>query len=167
MNHPFLSLEAVQSVWLSPLAWHATACAQSCSNRNLRPDPHSRALGILPRTLEIFRGWGIYERFLSAGTLLTKVDFWVAGQTEPVAELNLSVFAQLSATPGILILPQNRTETLLLEATKATGLTKALLGHKVVSFEQDTNGVSVEVAGPDGATQDLPRSISRWLRRRS
>src|ERR1700726_5020026 len=69
------------------------------------PDPHSRALGILPRTLEIFRSWGICERFFSEGALLTKVDFWVVGQTEPVAEVNLSVFAQLSAIPGVLILP--------------------------------------------------------------
>jgi 2-polyprenyl-6-methoxyphenol hydroxylase-like FAD-dependent oxidoreductase len=30
-------------------------------------DPHSRALGILPRALEIFRTWGIYERFISQG----------------------------------------------------------------------------------------------------
>jgi 2-polyprenyl-6-methoxyphenol hydroxylase-like FAD-dependent oxidoreductase len=118
------------------------------------PDPHSRALAILPRTLEIFRTWGICERFFSEGTLLTKVDFWVAGQTEPVAEVNLSVFAQLSAIPGILILPQNRTEALLLEATRAAGLTEVLLRHKVVSFEQDTNGVSVEVASPDGVAQN-------------
>jgi 2-polyprenyl-6-methoxyphenol hydroxylase-like FAD-dependent oxidoreductase len=117
------------------------------------PDPHSRALGILPRTLEIFRSWGIYERFLSEGTLLTKVDFWSVGQTLPVAKVDLSAFAQLSATPGILILPQNRTEALLLEGTIAAGLVEALLEHKVVSFEQDTNGVSVEVAGPDGVTQ--------------
>ena len=117
-------------------------------------DPHSRALGILPRTLEIFRTWGIYERFISEGVLRTKVDFWVVGQTKPVAEVDLSVFARLSAVPGILILPQNRTEALLAEATRATGLTEALLGHKVVSFEQDTNGVSVEVAGPNGAAQN-------------
>ena len=118
------------------------------------PDPHSRALAILPRTLEIFRTWGICERFFSEGALLTKVDFWVVGQTEPVAEVNLSVFAQLSAIPGILILPQNRTEALLLEATRAAGLTEVLLRHKVVSFEQDTNGVSVEVASPDGVAQN-------------
>jgi 2-polyprenyl-6-methoxyphenol hydroxylase-like FAD-dependent oxidoreductase len=118
------------------------------------PDPHSRALGILPRTLEIFRSWGIYERFLSEGTLLTKVDFWIVGQTQPAAEVDLSFFARLSAIPGFLILPQNRTEALLLEATRAAGLTETLLGHKVLTFEQDKNGVSVEVAGPDGVTRN-------------
>jgi 2-polyprenyl-6-methoxyphenol hydroxylase-like FAD-dependent oxidoreductase len=117
------------------------------------PDPHSRALGILPRTLEIFRTWGIYERFISEGLLRTKVDFWVAGQTKPVAEVDLGIFARLSAVPGILILPQNRTEALLLEEVRAAGLTEALTGHKAVGFEQDTNGVSVEVTNPDGVAQ--------------
>ncbi|MBV8352782.1 MAG: FAD-dependent monooxygenase, partial [Verrucomicrobia bacterium] len=64
-----------------------------------QPDLHSRALGILPRTLEIFRSWGIYERFVSEGTFLTKVSFWVVGQTKPVGELDLGTFAQLSAVP--------------------------------------------------------------------
>jgi len=116
-------------------------------------DPHSRALGILPRTLEIFRTWGIYERFILEGVLRTKVDFWVVGQTKPVAEVDLGVFARLSAVPGILILPQNRTEALLAEAVRAAGLTEALHGHQAVSFEQDINGVSVEVRSPDGAVQ--------------
>jgi 2-polyprenyl-6-methoxyphenol hydroxylase-like FAD-dependent oxidoreductase len=93
-------------------------------------DPHSRALGILPRTLEIFRTWGIYDRFISEGVLRTKVDFWVVGQTKPVAEVDLGVFARLSAVPGILILPQNRSESLLLETVRAAGLTEMLLGTK-------------------------------------
>ena len=46
-------------------------------------DPYSRALGVLPRTLEIFRTWGIYERFVSEGVLRTKVDFWIVGQKKP------------------------------------------------------------------------------------
>jgi 2-polyprenyl-6-methoxyphenol hydroxylase-like FAD-dependent oxidoreductase len=118
-----------------------------------QPDPHSRALGVLPRTLEIFRGWGIYERFVSEGVLLTKVSFWVVGQTKPAAELDLSIFSQLSAIPGFLILPQNRTEALLLDAVRATGLSNSLLDHKAIGFEQDANGVSVDVADPSGAIQ--------------
>ncbi len=114
-------------------------------------DPHSRALGILPRTLEIFRSWGIYERFISEGKLLAKVDFWIVGQPKPAAEVDLSVFSQLSAVPGLLLLPQNRTEALLLEAVRAAGFTETLSGHKAVSFQQDEAGVSAEVTGPDSA----------------
>jgi 2-polyprenyl-6-methoxyphenol hydroxylase-like FAD-dependent oxidoreductase len=116
-------------------------------------DPHSRALGILPRTLEIFRTWGIYERFISEGVLRTKVDFWVVGQTKSVAKADFGVFARLSAVPGVLILPQDRTETLLLEAVRAAGMTETLPGYKAISFEQTSDGISVEVKGPDGVTQ--------------
>jgi 2-polyprenyl-6-methoxyphenol hydroxylase-like FAD-dependent oxidoreductase len=116
-------------------------------------DPHSRALGILPRTLEIFRTWGIYQRFISEGLLRDKVDFWIVGQTKPVARVDLSVFSRLSAVPGILVLPQNRTEALLLEAVKAAGLTDTLPGHQAMSFAQDKEGVSVEAPGPDGVAE--------------
>jgi 2-polyprenyl-6-methoxyphenol hydroxylase-like FAD-dependent oxidoreductase len=115
-------------------------------------DPHSRALGILPRTLEIFRSWQIYEQFISEGILRKEIDFWIVGQTKPIAKIDFSVFARLSAVPGVLILPQNRTEGLLRDAVKASGLTEALPGHKAVSFEQDSDGVSLQVTGPDGAS---------------
>src|ERR1700757_604096 len=59
-------------------------------------DPHSRALGILPRTLEIFRGWDIYDCFVSEGEFLSKVRVWVARRPRPAAvlpEVSLMVFA--------------------------------------------------------------------------
>lgn len=117
-------------------------------------DPHSRALGILPRTLEIFRSWGVYERFRSQGQLRTKVDFWLAGHLEqPVAEIDLSAFSRFSAVPGVLILAQNRTEALLLDEVKATGLTEVLLGHTVTGFRQDPTGVSAEIVAAEGLAQ--------------
>ena len=116
-------------------------------------DPHSRALAILPRTLEIFRSWGIYERFVAQGQLRTRVDFWVAGQAKPIAAVDLGVFSRLSAVPGVLILPQNRTEALLLNQVKGTGLTEVLPGHTVTGFQQDANGVSVDVMASNGLAQ--------------
>src|ERR1700746_2256244 len=73
------------------------------------PDPHSRALGILPRTLEIFRTWGIYERFVSQGEFLSKVRVWVAGRPSPAFEADLSVLKKITVANGILIIPQNQT----------------------------------------------------------
>jgi 2-polyprenyl-6-methoxyphenol hydroxylase-like FAD-dependent oxidoreductase len=40
--------------------------------------PHSRAVGVLPRTLEIFRAWGVLEPFLASGELLTRVSLYRA-----------------------------------------------------------------------------------------
>jgi 2-polyprenyl-6-methoxyphenol hydroxylase-like FAD-dependent oxidoreductase len=113
-------------------------------------DPHSRALGILPRTLEIFRGWDIYDRFVSEGEFLNKVRVWIARRPHPAFEMDLSVLKKLSAVGGILILPQNETERLLLECVKAAGRTEVLFGHTVKRFQQDNEGTWVEVQNSAG-----------------
>src|SRR6516165_7237001 len=116
-------------------------------------DPHSRALGIAPRTLEIFRGWDIYDRFISEGEFLKKVRVWIAHRSRPALEIDLSALKKITAADGILILPQNRTERLLLEYVKAAGQTEVLLGHKVKHIEQDSEGACVEVQNSDGETK--------------
>src|ERR1700745_2736817 len=116
-------------------------------------DPHSRALGILPRTLEIFRSWGIYDRFISEGEFFSKVRVWIACRPIPVFEADLSVLKKITAADGILIIPQNRTETLLLELVKAADYTEGLLGHKVARFQQDQEGVWVDVQPTRGETK--------------
>jgi 2-polyprenyl-6-methoxyphenol hydroxylase-like FAD-dependent oxidoreductase len=116
-------------------------------------DPHSRALGILPRTLEIFRNWGIYDQFVNAGELLRRVDLWVAGKTKPFGAVDLSIFKRISSAGGVLILPQNRTEELLLEAVKSSGFTEVLFGRQATGFEQVSDGVTLKVTGPGGASE--------------
>jgi len=116
-------------------------------------DPHSRALGILSRTLEIFRGWGIYDRFVSEGEFLSKVRIWIARRPRPAFEMDLSVLKKITAADGILILPQNETERLLLECVKAAGHTEVLLGHRVKRFQQDNEGAWVEVQNSGGETK--------------
>jgi 2-polyprenyl-6-methoxyphenol hydroxylase-like FAD-dependent oxidoreductase len=116
-------------------------------------DPHSRALGILPRTLEIFRSWGIYDRFISEGEFLSKVRVWIARYSAPVFEADLSVLRKITAVAGVLIIPQNRTEALLLESVKAAGSTEVLLGHKVIRFQQDPEGVWLDVQTGGGETK--------------
>jgi 2-polyprenyl-6-methoxyphenol hydroxylase-like FAD-dependent oxidoreductase len=116
-------------------------------------DPHSRALGILPRTLEIFRAWGIYDRFVSAGELFDKIRAWIARRPQPIFEADLTVFKKISAANGILIMPQNVTESLLLESVREAGQTEVLLGHKVTRYQQDKEGVWVDVQTIGGETK--------------
>jgi len=116
-------------------------------------DPHSRALGILPRTLEIFRSWGIYDRFVSQGEFFTKVRVWIARRPTPALELDLTILSKITAANGILIIPQNRTETLLFESVKAADHTELLLGNKVTRFQQDNEGVWVDVQTSSGETK--------------
>src|SRR6201997_5659416 len=116
-------------------------------------DPLSRALGILPRTLEIFRNWGVYDQFVKSGELLSRIDLWAAGKTKPFVTIDLSIFRRISSAGGVLIMPQNRTEELLLEAVKASGFTDVFFAHRATGFEQDSDGVTLQVTGPSGASE--------------
>src|SRR5437588_12901463 len=45
--------------------------------------PESRALGVLTRTLEIFRDWGVYDRFVEEGVLLVEAPIYRADRSAP------------------------------------------------------------------------------------
>lgn len=116
-----------------------------------RPSEHSRAPGILSRTLEIFAAWGIVDRFLERGFLLGRPQLWVPGRERPLLTIDLSPLGEMTRVPGVLILPQNRTEQLLLEAAQRSGLADVRFDHRVTGFEQDASGVTVtarSAAGP-------------------
>ena len=123
-------------------------------------DPHSRALGILPRTMEVFRAWGVLEPFIQAGRLLTRVSVWQVGKAEPQLTLDLgAVQGRLTATPGVLILPQDSTEAILLDLVRARGLADVRLGHEVVGVRDDAGGVVVEARDTTGGRHELRGSI--------
>jgi 2-polyprenyl-6-methoxyphenol hydroxylase-like FAD-dependent oxidoreductase len=109
--------------------------------------PFSRALGVLPRTMEIFRDWRVLDDFLAEGTLRTDVSVHVAGRPEPVPVIDLGVLARHTATPGILVLSQMRTEGILLRHVESNEAAEVRFGHRVTGFEQDDSGVTVRVTG--------------------
>ncbi len=114
--------------------------------REPAPTPFSRALGVLPRTLEIFREWGLLEEFLAAGQFRTSIPIHTPQRTEPAATLDLGSLARVTAVPGLLILPQYGTETLLQQALEKESAVEVRWGHLVTGFREEAAGVSVEVA---------------------
>ncbi|HEV8672962.1 MAG TPA: FAD-dependent monooxygenase [Methylomirabilota bacterium] len=119
------------------------------------PSAHSKAPGLLCRTLEIFRAWGVLDRFMEEGFFVTRPHIWMAGEETPRATIDFSVLADLTAVPGVLILPQNRTEGLLRERLTRSGLSDVRFGHRVVRFDQDGSGVSVRVERKAGSAYEL------------
>ncbi|SFJ62616.1 2-polyprenyl-6-methoxyphenol hydroxylase [Amycolatopsis sacchari] len=101
--------------------------------------PHSKALTLHPRTLEIFAMRGIADRFTTAGLPVPTGHF---GALE-----NRLDFAVLDTPfPYTLFLPQVRTEELLEEHARALGA-DIRWGHRVTGLAQDADGVTVEVEG--------------------
>ncbi len=120
---------------------------------------HSKAPGVLPRTLEILRAWGVLDRFLDAGTLLTRPRVFGPDAPEPIVTVDLSPLEEMTAVPGVLIIPQNRTEALLRDHALASGVADVRFGHRVTGFEQGEIGVSVAVEPATGAPYRLEAEV--------
>lgn len=123
------------------------------------PDPHSRAPGVLPRTLEVLRAWGLDEAFLAEGTFLRAPTVWSAGTEEPVVRVPLEELEDVTAYPGILVLPQDRTEALLAAHLDEHGV-DVRRGHRLVGFDAGKDGVRVHVEPRSGAPYTLEAG---WL----
>ncbi|MVO88093.1 NAD(P)-binding protein [Streptomyces sp. p1417] len=106
------------------------------------PSPHSRALTLHPRTLEVLACRGVVEPFLAEGLRLPDGHF---------ASLdNRLDFAVLDTPyPFTLAIPQARTEELLAEHAHAAGA-DIRRGHRVTALTEHASGVRVSVTGPQG-----------------
>lgn len=105
-------------------------------------DPHSKALTLHPRTLEVLAMRGALEPFLAEGRRIPSGHFGALDERMDFAVLD-------TPYPFTLALPQARTEELLEEHAHAAGA-RIRRGHHVTGLAQDADGVNVEVNGPDG-----------------
>ncbi len=106
---------------------------------------HSKAPGVQARTQEIFRAWGVLDTFLDRGFFLPRVEIWVVGDAKPRVTIDLEPLKRLTACPGVLIIPQDKTEAILYEKAVASGLCEIRFGHRVVDFEDDAAASDVTV----------------------
>jgi 2-polyprenyl-6-methoxyphenol hydroxylase-like FAD-dependent oxidoreductase len=114
-------------------------------------DPHSKALTVLPRTLEQFAMRGLVKRWLDTGTPVPSSHF---------ALLNTRLdFSFLDTRyPYALFFPQVRTEELLEEHAVALGVS-VLREHTVTGVNQDDDGVMVTAETPAGPTAFRARYV--------
>lgn len=106
---------------------------------------HSKAPGVLPRTQEIFSAWNVLDTFLTHGVFLSRIEPWVVGETKPRTTIDLTPLAPLTACAGVLIIPQDKTESILHDKAVASGLCDVRFGHRVVGFADEGSGVEIHV----------------------
>jgi 2-polyprenyl-6-methoxyphenol hydroxylase-like FAD-dependent oxidoreductase len=112
---------------------------------------HSRAPGIHTRTREVFRQWGVEERFVDAGLLTSTLTLHsVERGRRPLLSLDFSELDAEADRPGLLLLEQAHTERLLLEAVRETGLCDVRFSTEAVGLEQDAGGASLTVQNGEG-----------------
>lgn len=112
--------------------------------RRAQRSPHSKAMTILPRTVELFAMRGIHDRWLAEGTAVPSSHFAMLSN-----RLDFSFLAAKTAFPYALFLPQRRTEELLHEHLGELGV-PYLTNHEVTGLRQDATGVDLDVTTPDG-----------------
>lgn len=121
--------------------------------KNASTSVQSRAPGIWSRTLEIFEGWGIASDLISAGTYLPRVPIWGVGDTKPQVEVSFDALESNTPYPGILILPQSKTEAILAKHLEAEPLTQVRFSSELLDWQETEAGIEARVATPEGEVQ--------------
>lgn len=134
----------------------------------------SRAPGVHIRTREVFRQWGIEERIVAAGVLLERVLVHSAAPNRaPLMSIDFTGLDNEADRPGVLILEQGRTEKLLLDAVRETGVCDVRFGAEAVALAQKEDGAHLTiregkvehglaaefVAGCDGASSFVREAL--------
>src|SRR6266496_262772 len=131
--------------------------------------PHSKAIGVQARTLEIYDQIGLAQKAVEHGTVAGKGRLLVGGEVR--GELDFSNIGEgLSPYPYLLMLEQSKNERLLYEYLQSHRK-EVLWQTELESFSQNDSGVMAQVKTTDGSSQiieakylvgcDGPKSLVR------
>jgi 2-polyprenyl-6-methoxyphenol hydroxylase-like FAD-dependent oxidoreductase len=109
------------------------------------PPQYAKAVGVQPRTLEVWEDMGLLRAALDAAIQMRGQILYVNGEATGRVELELPP----EIPYGFAALPQYVTERLLRDHLAGLGLAIER-GIALRSFEQDADGVTATLAGPDG-----------------
>ncbi|HEX2529782.1 MAG TPA: FAD-dependent monooxygenase [Geminicoccus sp.] len=129
------------------LARHGATCR--IIDQLAQPTGYCKALGVTPRTLEVWEDMGIVRPMIEGGLWLTGLRLIVNG------ELVKEITEGLPALPyGLTLgLPQYETEFVLGEHARRLGILPER-GTSLQSAEPSLNGVAVRLAHEDGRTEE-------------
>ncbi|TAJ90494.1 FAD-dependent monooxygenase [Reyranella sp.] len=128
------------------LARHGVRCR--IVDRLEKPSPYCRAIGVTPRTLEVWDDMGIAREMIDAGLWIEGLRSIIHGHPPNDAHQDLSdlPYSQLG-------LPQYETERLLARHLGRFGITVER-GTGLHSLQQDEKGISARLERLDGGTEN-------------
>ena len=119
-------------------------------DKALQPDPHSRAIGIQARTLELLEQHRLIEPFLDLGHRARAANLYSNGQR--LARLDFDPLQ--TRYPYVLFLDQAVTERLLTEHLATLGVSIER-GVELVEFAQGSAGLSATLRRADGHSETV------------
>ncbi len=115
--------------------------------------PHSKAIGVQARTLEIYEQIDLSNKLIEQGAIAEKARMIVGGKVRGEA-----VFSEmgkgLSPYPFILMVEQGRHETILYDFIKLNGR-DVLWNTELENFTQDESGVKANVKNANGEIETI------------
>ncbi len=112
--------------------------------REASTSEYSKAPAIHVRTREIFRQWGVERSVLEAGELLPELNIRDAERDDQsLLHVDFRELQHEAEEPGLLILEQGSTESLLLDAVRKMGLCDLRFATEATGIVQDSEGVTV------------------------
>lgn len=110
--------------------------------------PHSKAIGVQARTLEIYDQIGLAENLVARGWVAKKVRLIEGGEIR--GQIDLDEFGKgMSAFPFLLILEQGIHEAMLYDFIRSNGR-DVTWQTELLKFAQKENGVTAEVKNASG-----------------
>ncbi|MGL5910432.1 MAG: FAD-dependent oxidoreductase, partial [Phycicoccus sp.] len=116
-------------------------------------DEHSRATLVTPRSLEVLAAAGVLDELVAAGQVYPALDMLHSSDRRPLLSLDFAGSHDQTATAFALAIPQDRTERILLDAARASGLVDVRFDTPLRRF--DDTGEQVVIAAGRGEPHRL------------
>ena len=110
--------------------------------------PHSKAIGVQARTLEIYEQIGLADKLVDMGWKAERARLVVAGEVRGEADFS-EIGKGLSDYPYVLIVEQGRHEKLIYDFITSHGK-DVRWKTELESFTQDDSGVTATIKNADG-----------------
>lgn len=122
-------------------------------DRNETTTPHSKAIGVQARTLEIYEQIGLADKLIERGAIAAKARMIVGGKVRGEAEFG-EFGKGLSPYPFILMVEQGEHESVLYDFIKSNGK-DVRWRTGLENFSQTGDGVTAEIKLPDGSSESV------------
>jgi hypothetical protein len=115
-----------------------------------KPSDKSKALGVQPRSLELFEGAGLLNDFLKEGLKLKAVNTY-SKISERISHVETKYIH--STYPFILIIPQNKTEQILIKNLEKLGV-KVERNLELTSYAEENGHVVARIKNDKGKIEE-------------
>lgn len=117
-------------------------------DRNETTTPHSKAIGVQARTLEIYEQIDLAAKLIEVGTVADKARMIVGGRVRGEVRFG-EIGKGLSPYPFVLMVEQGSHEAILHDYIRSKGRTVRWL-TELQNFTQDEDGVTASIRSSDG-----------------